>query len=397
MPMPDPNVVAIIPAAGRGRRVGGELPKQYRPLQGKPLLWHTLNLFEGCPVVQGIILVIHPEDRALCREQVLGGEEGFAKVRQVVDGGAERFESVLAGLQATGEADEIIVVHDAARPFVSAALIHRVIAAAVRYDAAIAAVPAIDTIKEVEEKVVVRTLPRSRMWCAQTPQAFRRELLQEAYSRLTPGEGATDEAGLIERLGKPVQIVVGEHKNFKVTTVEDLAEAEWRMSKSGETEKPRDRRRVGQGYDVHRLQSGRDLVLGGIHVDHPRGLEGHSDADVLTHAIIDALLGATGLGDIGRQFPDSDPAYKDISSLILLESVGEMLSKRGVEVLNVDAVIVAQSPRLAPYLGAMSDAMSRVLHLPSERISLKATTTEGLGFVGREEGIAAQAVALVDL
>ena len=395
--MADHNVVAISPAAGRGTRVGGELPKQYRPLRGKPLLWHTLSRIESSPAVKAIILVVHPEDRALCRDHVLGEGEGFTKLRQLVDGGAERFESVRAGLQAAGEGDEIVVVHDAVRPFVSEALIHRVIAAAQRYDAAIAAVPAIDTIKEVAEGVVVRTPPRSRMWCAQTQQAFRRDLLAAAYSGLAPGEGATDEAGLIERLGRPVHIVVGEHENVKVTTAQDMEEAEWRMNSIGKGDTARVSRRVGQGYDVHRLRSGRDLILGGVRIEHPRGLEGHSDADVLTHAIIDALLGAAGLGDIGRQFPDSDPAYKDISSLILLERVGDMLSEQGVAVVNVDAVIVAQSPRLAPYMEGMSNALSRVMRLPPERISLKATTTEGLGFVGREEGIAAQAVALVDI
>ena len=202
---------------------------------------------------------------------------------------------------------------------------------------------------------------------------------------------------MIERLGRPVHIVAGEHENVKVTTAQDMEEAERRMNSIGKGDTARVSRRVGQGYDVHRLRSGRDLILGGVRIEHPRGLEGHSDADVLTHAIIDALLGAAGLGDIGRQFPDSDPAYKDISSLILLERVGDMLSEQGVAVVNVDAVIVAQSPRLAPYMEGMSNALSRVMRLPPERISLKATTTEGLGFVGREEGIAAQAVALVDI
>ena len=226
------RVVALIAAAGRGTRVGGELPKQYRPVLGKPLLWHTLSRFQQCAAVNGIVLVIRAGDRALCRQAL--EPDGFDKLRRIVDGGAERGESVKAGLQATAEADDIVLVHDAVRPFVSDALIRRVVETAAQRGAAIAAVAVTDTIKEVEEEVVVRTPPRNRLWAAQTPQAFRRDLLIEAYEKLPPGEGATDEAALIERLGKPVYIVQGEHDNAKVTTADDLEEAEWRMTRSRE-------------------------------------------------------------------------------------------------------------------------------------------------------------------
>ena len=394
--MESPRVVAIIPAGGRGSRMGGERPKQYLLLGGRPLLWHVLNCFEESSLVGGIVLVLRPEDMDYCRCQVLE-PGGFRKIRAVVPGGRERCDSVGAGLQATGPEDEIVVVHDAVRPFVSQALLQRVIEAAVAHRAAIAGLPVRETIKQVEGGRIVQTPDREGLWSAQTPQAFHRDLLLEAHACMPPGVGATDDAVLVERLGCGVRMVEGDAANLKITTPEDLAWAEWSMSQRESGDMKRRQMRVGQGFDVHALAAGRELVLGGVHIPFACGLAGHSDADVLTHAIIDALLGAVAGGDIGRLFPDTDTRYKDISSLLLLEKVRQLLVEKGAEILNLDAVIMAQRPRLAPHLQAMSEKLAAALQLVPNGISLKATTTEGLGFVGRQEGIAAQAVALVEM
>lgn len=392
--MGKPRVTAIIPAGGRGNRMGSETPKQYLPLGGHPLLWHTLRCFEESVQVCGIVLVVRSEDMAYCRSQVLEGQN-FHKVRELVTGGSARWESVYAGLQRTTPEDEIVLVHDAVRPFVADQLLERVVRATVEHGAAIAGMPVKETVKVVEGGRIVQTPERAALWSAQTPQGFRRELLLEAYARISDREAVTDDAMLVESLGHPVRIVEGDYQNVKITTPEDLSWAEWRLAR--EEQMRAKRLRVGQGFDVHRLEEGRRLILGGVDIPFERGLAGHSDADVLTHAIIDALLGAVAQGDIGRLFPDTDIQYEGISSLVLLERVREVLKEKGAEIVNIDALVMAQRPRLAPYIEGMSEAIASVLQIETEALSLKATTTERLGFVGREEGIAAQAVALVEL
>lgn len=382
------SAVAIIPAAGQGRRMGGETPKQYLPLEGRPLIWHTLACLERSPLIQALVLVVRPEDRQLAG-QVAGD---FPKVRCLVPGGEERCDSVRAGLGATTEGDDIILVHDAVRPFVSQALIERVVSAAREWGAVIPALPVRETIKVVGEGRVVETPLRSRLWAAQTPQGFKRSLLVEAFEK--QAVGATDEAMLVEQLGHPVRVVEGEMGNLKITTPEDLAWAGWWMRAGGQMQTRNVR--VGQGFDVHRLEAGRALVLGGVTIPFERGLAGHSDADVLIHAVMDALLGAAGLGDIGHLFPDTDSRYQGISSLLLLEEVRVRLQERAAHILNIDATLLAQRPRIAPHVPEMIARMAGALHLEPGRLSIKATTTEGLGFVGREEGIAAQALALVE-
>jgi 2-C-methyl-D-erythritol 4-phosphate cytidylyltransferase/2-C-methyl-D-erythritol 2,4-cyclodiphosphate synthase len=393
--MENPRVSAIIVAGGQGRRMGGELPKQYLPLRGKPLLGHTLRCFESSPLVNSIVLVVRQEDMAYCRQRVLD-EGDFRKISALVPGGAERCDSVWVALQATSPEDEIVLVHDGVRPFATAALLERVIAAAIEHRAAIAALPVVETIKVVERGRVVQTPARQQLWRAQTPQAFARELLLEAHAQRPAGLTITDDAVLVERLGHAVHVVEGDPRNAKITTPEDLAWAEHLLEQE-EGIMGAKSLRVGQGYDVHRLVEGRKLILGGVEIPFGRGLEGHSDADVLIHAIIDALLGAIGGGDIGRLFPDTDARYKDVSSLVLLERVVQLLREKGARVVNVDAVVLAQRPRLAPHVEEMKRRLASVLGLETERLSLKATTTERLGFVGREEGLAAQAVALVEL
>ena len=386
----------MILAAGMGRRMGTEMPKQFLPLGGRPLLLHTLERFVRNPLVGDILLILRSEDLEYCRREVLG-PLFLRKIRALVSGGAERCQSVRAGLQATDPGDQIILVHDAVRPFVSEDLLARLVGAAIEHGAAVPAVPVQETTKVVESGCILKTLDRAVLRSAQTPQAFRRDLLLAAYDSVDPGMVATDDAMLVERLGHAVKVVEGESHNVKITTPSDLAWAEWFFSRK-EGKRSVDRRlRVGQGFDAHRLEKGKKLILGGIHLPFECGLCGHSDADVLTHAIIDALLGASACGDIGRLFPDTETRYKDISSMVLLEQVRKLLDDKGAEIVNVDAVVMAQWPKLAPYIDEMVKRLASVLRLDPGDISLKATTTERLGFVGRQEGMAAQAVVLVEM
>lgn len=386
------RITAIIPAAGRGQRMGADRPKQYLPLGGRPVLWHVLARLEASPLVTDIVLVVRREDMDYCRSQ-LSESGGFAKVVAFVPGGAERSASVYRGLLETRA--DMVLVHDAVRPFISEGLLERVVAATREHGAALPALPVVETIKEVADDLVVGTPRRERLWQAQTPQGFDRELLLRAYHAAGTDAVATDDAALVERLGHTVCVVPGEADNRKLTTPEDLAWAEWRVRAREEV--PAMGLRIGQGYDVHRLEEGRPLILGGVTVPFDRGLAGHSDADVLTHAVIDALLGALAAGDIGQLFPDSDAQYKDISSLVLLEQVGTLIAERGARIQHIDAVVAAQRPKLAPHIAAMRQALAATLGLDVGQVSLKATTTERLGFVGREEGMEAQAVVLLAL
>ncbi len=391
--MSERRATAIVVAGGKGVRMGGDLPKQYMQLRGRPVMWHTLMCFERAESIASIVVVVRAEDLQYCHQEVLG-DGLFCKVRAVVAGGAERADSVRAGLEATESSDEIILVHDAVRPFVSAELIGRVVAAAAQWGAALPCLPVKETIKVVDGKWVRSTPQRQTLQGAQTPQGFRRDILSRAHAADRVPE-ATDDAMLVEDLGLPVRVVAGEEVNRKLTTPADWAWAQHHLAEEEHMAKVE--MRVGQGYDVHRLGPDRRLVLGGVEVPFHLGLEGHSDADVLTHAIIDALVGAIGEGDIGRLFPDDDAQYENISSLILLQRVGALLAQRGAEIVNVDAVVMAQRPKLAPHIDAMRAALAEVLGVELATVSIKATTTERLGFVGREEGMAAQAVALVRL
>jgi 2-C-methyl-D-erythritol 4-phosphate cytidylyltransferase / 2-C-methyl-D-erythritol 2,4-cyclodiphosphate synthase len=384
--------VVIVPAGGSGQRMGAATPKQYLSLLGHPVLWHTLQRLQESASVSAILLVIRAEDRQHCTSLGLTAAS-FPKLRGLVTGGQDRRASVRAGLLETRPDDHLVLVHDAVRPFVSCSLLERVVNAAAEHGAAIAALPVRETIKEAVGCQVCRTPDRDRLWAAQTPQGFRRELLLNAHALPVGRPPATDDAMLVEQLGHPVQLVQGDYTNLKITTSEDMEWAEHRLGR--EPGHVASMMRVGQGYDVHALGPGRELILGGVPIPSASGLLGHSDADVLTHAVIDALLGAAGCGDIGRMFPDSDAQYAGISSLVLLERVRDLLRQRPARIVNVDAVVMAQRPRLAPYIEAMERGLAEALEITPEMISVKATTTEGLGFVGREEGIAAQAVALV--
>lgn len=382
---------ALILAAGKGERFGGSTGKLWSLVGGVPVLGWTLRAFQLHPEVDHIVLVGREEELPRLREQTAL----FGKVTAVVRGGRERWESVRLGLEAVPAQDEWVLVHDAARAAVSAELISRVLHATRETGAAIPALRVPDTVKWVDAAGVVReTLPRERqrrddVWqlaVVQTPQGFAIHLLRSAYERYDFRQGApTDDAMLVEGF-HPVTTVPGDPQNIKLTYPEDLARLEAIVLGAGET-------RTGLGYDVHPFAEGRRLMLGGIEIPAPRGLDGHSDADVVLHAITDALLGAAGMDDIGTHFPNTDPAYRNADSAELLARAWAQIRERGWNLVNVDVTVLAETPRLRPYVAAMRERIASVLQTDAERVNLKATTNERMGFIGREEGIACYAIA----
>lgn len=415
---------AVIAAAGRGERLGpsspgglgaspGEAPaarpaqaagKAFVELGGKPLVGYALETIRDCREFDEVVVVVAPPDVERARRLFLveasapGAEAqaGWPTIR-VVAGGDQRQASVRAALAEVSPGCEFVLVHDAARPFVRPELIRRCLEAAERCGAAVAALPATDTVKQVSPAgEVAATLDRSRLWLVQTPQAFRYRLLLEAHEAAAEaGFVGTDDSSLVERMGHPVHLVPGDPENVKITWPEDLERAERRLSQSRDSRSREPEFRSGIGYDVHAFAVGRPLVLGGVRFAGERGLLGHSDADVVCHAICDALLGAAGAGDIGQHFPDSDPRYAGVSSLSLLARVAEMARGAGWEIENVDAVVIAEAPRIADRVPEMCQALAGAMGLDPARVSVKGKTSEGLGFTGRGEGIASQAVALL--
>lgn len=388
------QAAAIIAAAGRGTRFGGRLPKVFVPLAGRPMLEWSLLAYGACARIEDIVLVVAAD--LVDEAWRIVEQGGHSSVLGVVPGGEERPASVRAGLEALRIADpEIVCVHDGARPLVDVATIERSIDVALAHGAAVAAIPAIDTIKRcAADGRIVATPPRAELYQAQTPQTFRYRLLLEAYERAErEGADVTDDASLVERTGHAVYVSEGHPDNLKVTTPQDLERAEWVLGRRAGLQCPPVR--VGTGYDVHCLVEGRALILGGVRVEFERGLAGHSDADVLFHAIGDALLGAAALGDIGQHFPDTDPRFAGADSADLASRVVDLLAEAGWRPVNVDATVICERPRLAPHIPAMRANIARALALPEGAVSVKATTTEGLGFSGREEGIAAQATVLI--
>jgi 2-C-methyl-D-erythritol 4-phosphate cytidylyltransferase/2-C-methyl-D-erythritol 2,4-cyclodiphosphate synthase len=379
--------------------------KQFLLLGGRPLLLSSLDALASWPGLDGLVVVAPADDVERVRGLVEGA--GIPKVLRVVAGGTERQDSVRLGLEALAEAADadVVFVHDGVRPFPP---VHRFseLREAAEPDGALLALTCRDTLKRSDEGRVAATVDRSGLWQAQTPQAFPVGLLREALAWAgARGAQGTDEASLVEALGRRPRLVAGDPRNLKVTTPEDLPLAEALAAapvsrcprREGEAGQrgPGAARHVGHGYDVHRLVEGRRLVLGGVAFDHPLGLLGHSDADVLAHAVADACLGAAGLGDLGRHFPDTDPRWAGVSSLDLLTRVSELVADRGLTVLRVDATLIAERPKIAPYAAAMEANLSRALGLPAGGVSVKATSTEGLGFEGRQEGMSAHAVALL--
>jgi len=383
-----PRVVAIIAAGGQGRRFGADVPKQLLVIAGRTILEHSVRAFVSHPSIDEVVVAL-PADLAADPPSFL---LGCAKPIRVVDGGERRQDSVAHAFAAIAGGD-IFVIHDAARPLVDAATIDRTIAAAVESGAAIAAVPARDTVKlaapGVQPPVIADTIDRERVWLAQTPQAFRRAVLADAIARGQSGASGTDEAALAEQAGHVVRLVEGDARNLKITTPGDLVlAASWMAPEHGTV-------RIGTGYDSHRLVQGRPLILGGVTIPNATGLAGHSDADALSHAITDAVLGAAALGDIGRHFPDVDPRWKDADSLELLRHAVSLVREAGYAVSNVDAVVVAERPKLAPHVDAIRERLADALGTTVDQVSVKGKTNEGMGEAGRGEGIVVHAVALL--
>jgi len=383
------STAALIVAAGQGRRLASSVPKAFLQLGGSPLFLWSARTFEQVPEVTQIVLVV-PAD--YCdTAQSIGQQAGLSKLRAVIPGGKTRCESVFAGLGAlSSDPPDLVAIHDGARPFVNAKVISRTIIAAEQTGAALAARPVTDTLKQVDDELrVAATVDRTGLWHAQTPQTFRFSTIYDAYQQaLAGGWQATDDASLVERAGGKVAVVEDDVRNFKITVPNEWQQAQALVA-------DRQQLRIGHGFDVHPFAAQRPLMLGGVRIPFDQGLAGHSDADVLLHAIADALLGAAGLGDIGRHFPDTDPAYKDADSTKLLAQVVELVNGQGYRPVNVDATVIAQRPRLADYIPEMRSHIAAILRLSESQVNVKATTTEHLGFVGREEGIAAQAVALI--
>ena len=384
---PSVRVSAIVAAGGAGRRLGAGVPKQLLEIGGEPILRRSVSAFLTHPRVSDVIVAVPAS--------IADAPPEWLRPVRIVAGGDTRQASVARAFEAVPDEAEIVLVHDAARPFVTAGLISRAIDGALAHGAAIAAVGATDTVKRVSDgklPLVVDTLPRERIYLAQTPQAFRRAVLRDAVALGRSGVAATDEAALAERAGHPVHIVEGDASNVKITTAEDLSMARRRLSDAA---RPSGAARVGIGYDLHRLVEGRPLVLGGVHVPAGRGAAGHSDADAVCHAVTDAILGAARAGDIGQHFPDTDPRWKDASSLALLEHAVALVRARGWTIENVDVVVVLERPKLGPHRTEMEEQLARVLDVRSEAVSVKAKTNEGVDAVGRGEAIAAHAVALL--
>lgn len=386
-------VCAVIVAAGKSSRMGGG-DKLMVELAGKPVLQRCLEAFEACELIEHICLVTAPD--RLEPYGRLSEQWGITKLKDLVAGGKTRMHSVYNGLKALPGDCDFVAIQDGARPFTTESIILRTYQSARHRDSGVAAVRCRDTVKSARGGgLVYSTLDRSALWLVQTPQTFFYKAIRRAYDRaIASGKDATDDAAVLESTGANIFLVEGAADNIKITTPEDisLGEAIARARDGGAQSMIM---RIGQGYDAHRLVEGRKLILGGVDIPHETGLLGHSDADVLAHAIMDALLGAAGLGDIGVYFPDTDSAFKGISSLVLLGRVAGILRERGWRAGNVDATVAAQSPKLAPHIPAMRENIARALGIAPDCVNVKATTTEGMGFEGREEGISARTVALL--
>ena len=384
------HVTAIIAAAGAGRRLGAAKPKQLLDIGGGSMLQHSVRAFLGHPRVADVVVVLSPDLTTLA---LAGIEPSRAAALRVVKGGDRRQDSVANGFAAVAPESDVVLIHDAARPFVSADLIDRTIDAAAAHGAAIAALQSRDTVKRVAgDGRITETIPRETIYLAQTPQAFRRDVLAAAIELGRSGVEATDEAMLAERAGYQVHVVDGDPGNVKVTTSADLDAARARMASTG---KPARTGRAGTGYDLHRLVEGRPLILGGVTVPSDRGALGHSDADVVCHAATDAILGAVGLGDIGRHFPDTDPRWKNADSLVLLREAARMVRDHGYEVGNLDVTVILERPKIKDAVEPMRTRLAEALGIDRDRVSVKGKTNEGVDAVGRGEAIIAHAVALV--
>ena len=386
------HVAAIIAAGGRGVRVGADRPKQFLDIGGRSILELSVAALAASDRIQEIVVAL-PEDHVDSGAKAL--RQAIGRPISVVAGGARRQDSVANAFAKASKDTDIVLIHDAARPFVTRDVIDRAINGAERHGAAIAAIGVRDTVKQAGDafadgsRLIRATIPRDSVFLAQTPQAFRRDILARALDEGKDVD-ATDEAMLVERLGVPVHVVEGDARNVKVTTPEDLEKARSASDGSG-----RRLTRIGIGYDLHRLVAGRPLILAGVTVPFEVGLDGHSDADIVCHAVTDAILGAAGAGDIGRLFPDTDPKWKGANSIQLLEGAVARVGDAGYRVSNVDVTVIAQKPKLLPYLDQMRANLAAALGVDPGAVSIKGKTNEGVDSMGRGESMSCHAVALL--
>lgn len=381
------DFAVILPAAGMGKRMGLGLPKAFIPLANQTILFHTISCFLPLQEVKKIIIALPQE--LMNNEEIKGSLPLDSRIF-FVEGGSERLHSIHNAL-ALIEKEEFVAVHDAVRPFVSHSDIKAVFEAAIKKGAAILATPSANTLKKVtEDGTISKTLNRDEIWQALTPQVFKTEIIRDAYNKAyNENRFGTDDASLVEAAGHHVTIVPGDPTNIKLTYPTDLKLAQEKFNQ------PKPMYRIGTGFDIHQLSEGRKLILGGVEIPFEKGLLGHSDADVLIHAIIDAITGALSLGDIGSHFPDTDQKYKDIDSRILLRKAYDLMYNEGYSIVNVDSTIVAQRPKLRDYIDLMREVIASDLKTDIKNVSVKATTSEKIGFVGREEGMSATAVVLL--
>ncbi|MDG1858719.1 MAG: bifunctional 2-C-methyl-D-erythritol 4-phosphate cytidylyltransferase/2-C-methyl-D-erythritol 2,4-cyclodiphosphate synthase [Emcibacteraceae bacterium] len=377
---------AIIVAAGRGHRLGGEIPKQYLDIGGTPVLRRTIDIFKDNPLIDYIQVIIHPDDHELYENAI-----GDLELPTPIHGGDTRQQSVLNGLEAISDiSPEYVYIHDAARPFLNQNILNDLIEIVEVSGAVIPALKVTDTIKYMGTDKIDSTLDRNYLYRAQTPQAFRYKAIFMAHRRFE-NDDMTDDSAIAEKSGLQVRIIAGSENNFKITTSEDLTKAEMMVGKTYTDV------RTGYGVDVHAFEEGDHVMLGGIKIPHGKSLKGHSDADVALHAITDAVLGAMALGDIGDHFPPSDDKWKDASSDLFLKHAASLVEDAEGVIAHVDLTIICEAPKIAPHREKIRDRISEIIDLDIARISVKATTTEKLGFTGKGEGIMAQAVVTIRL
>ncbi len=387
------SVAVVIVAGGSGFRAGGELPKQYQLIGGRPVIWWTLKAFVDHPGISHVQTVIGEGHESLFLQSSAG-----MKLAPPVIGGRSRQDSCRIGIEACAATGaQKVLIHDAARPFVSADLISHVIAELERFESVVPGIPVADTMKFAPGGLVERTVDRQSLWSVQTPQGFALTAILDAHTQAHEQklEGLTDDAAVAEKFGIPVRVIAGRMENQKLTTAEDIKLADQQLIAKANA--VRSDIRVGQGIDFHEFEAGDGVVLCGVKIAHDRKLKGHSDADAAMHALTDAILGAIGEGDIGTFFPPSEPQWKGVASSIFLQKAMELLTKRDGIIANVDITILAEAPRVGPHIAAMKAVLSPLLHVAPDRIAVKATTTEQLGAIGRREGLAAFATVTVRL
>jgi 2-C-methyl-D-erythritol 4-phosphate cytidylyltransferase/2-C-methyl-D-erythritol 2,4-cyclodiphosphate synthase len=388
------SFTVLIVAAGRGARFGSETPKQYHTILGKSVIRHTLEHFQSHPNCTQCYIVINPDDADLYHDAVSG-----LSIPSYIEGSTTRKLSVIKGLESLShlKSEDVVLIHDAARPCITQSEISALAEAAHKHKAASLATPVADTLKIAESKIIERSQSRANLWSLQTPQGFHYGLIIDAHKKAHDGD-ATDDTSLVQDLGYKVTLVEGRRSNIKITTQDDLIMAQAIIAQQTATSQET---RTGLGYDVHAFETSENshgtLRLCGIDIPHELALKGHSDADVGLHTITDALYGAIGTGDIGTHFPPSDNSFKNMDSAVFLKHACNMIKELGGRIINIDLTLICEAPKIGPYREAILKRLSDIMNLSQSRISIKATTSEKLGFTGRKEGIAAQAVANVSI